>query len=268
MAIEESVQEWNAYRPDRMSVLVEASGVAKAHMYVSKVLVLAVLAGAFIAFGAAFYLAVIAGSEPLTGLVRFAGGIAFSLGLILVIVGGAELLTGNALMVMALVDGRISAARLLRNWAVVFPGNFAGALLILALFDARGLVTGNLATAARNVAETKFALGAQEAFARGILCNALVCLAVWMSFSVRTAAGKTLVIVFPITAFVALGLEHSVANMFLLPLGLLAGAEGGVAAILANLVPVTLGNVVGGAGGVALAYWIAYRRETGEQPVV
>lgn len=251
---------FNAYQPTQIAKLVEQSGVAKAHLDTLPLLTLAILAGAFIALGGGFYIATLTGIEAITGLHRLVAGIAFSLGLILVIVGGAELFTGNALMVMALVDRRISMLLLLRNWMIVFVGNTAGALGIVLLFWAGGLVQGSFGDLAKGIAEAKFSLSSTSAFARGILCNALVCLAVWLSFSARTTAGKVLVIVPPISAFVAMGLEHSIANLFLLPLGLIAGAEGGAGAILMNILPVTLGNILGGAGGVAGAYWIAFDR--------
>ena len=250
--------EFDAYRPDRVAQLIEISGTAKAHLPLLKMFTLAVLAGAFIAFGCMFYLSTLIGAEPVTGLHRFAGGIAFSLGLILVVVGGAELFTGNALMTMAFVDRRISFGRLMRNKAVVFLGNTVGALLIVGMCYSAGLLSGEFGAILRCVTEAKLSLTANAAVARGILCNALVCLAVWLSFSARTAAGKVLVIILPIAGFVTIGLEHSIANLFFLPAGLLAGAEGGMRELVQNIFAVTLGNVIGGAGGVALAYWIAY----------
>ena len=251
----------DAYRPMQVTRLVEEAGVAKAHLDFLPLLTLGVLAGAFIAFGGGFYISALTGIDTITGLHRVAGGMAFSLGLILVTVGGAELFTGNALMVMAFVDRRIPGRLLLRNWGVVFIGNTIGALAIAALFWAGDLIQGSFADRARSIAESKFSLSLQSAFFRGILCNALVCLAVWLSFSARTAAGKVLVIVPPIAAFVALGLEHSIANLFLLPLGMIAGAEGGLGSVMLNILPVTLGNIVGGTGGVAAAYWVAFDRD-------
>ena len=251
----------DAYRPMQVTRLVEEAGVAKAHLDFLPLLTLGFLAGAFIAFGGGFYISALTGIDTITGLHRVAGGMAFSLGLILVIVGGAELFTGNALMVMAFVDRRITWRLLLRNWGVVFIGNTIGALAIAALFWAGDLIQGSFADRARSIAESKFSLSFQSAFFRGILCNALVCLAVWLSFSARTAAGKVLVIVPPIAAFVALGLEHSIANLFLLPLGMIAGAEGGLGSVMLNILPVTLGNIVGGTGGVAAAYWVAFDRD-------
>lgn len=248
----------DAYKPAQIAALVESAGVAKARLPVPQMLVLAMLAGAFIALGAAAYTLVMTGADPGFGPHRFLGGVVFSLGLILVIVGGAELFTGNALMVMAVVDGRIAPAELARAWALVWLGNLAGALVIAALFAATGLLDGAMGATARSIAEAKLGLGAPEALARGILCNVLVCLAVWLAIAARSAAGKVLVIVPPIAAFVALGLEHSIANMYLIPQGFLAGSPLDAGAALHNLLWVTLGNVIGGAGGVALSYRLAY----------
>ena len=248
----------DAYQPAEIASVVKEVGVAKAALGVQPLLIRAVLAGAFIAFGCLFYIVTISGAAPLTGTARFVGGIAFSLGLVLVMVGGAELFTGNALMVMALVDRRIGLVALLRNWGWVFVGNAAGATLIVGLAAMSGLLEGEFGATARSISEAKLALSPTEAFARGTLCNALVCLAVWLTFSARTAGGKTIVIILPTAGFVALGFEHSVANLFLLPLGALAGTGVTVEGVLGNLVPVTLGNIVGGGGGVALAYRLAY----------
>lgn len=249
----------DAYHPAEIARLIETAGVAKTRLAPLSLVALGALAGAFIAFGALFHLAVLVGANPGDGLTRAAAGMAFSLGLVLVIVGGAELFTGNALLVMACVDGLVRPGDVLRNWAIVYVANFAGALTILAFVWLAGLDKGALAQLAQGVAERKFSLSASELFARGVLCNVLVCLAVWLSFAARGAAGKVLVIMPPIAAFVALGFEHSVANMFLLPYGLVAGAAGEIGDIANNLFWVTLGNVVGGGGGVALSYWAAYR---------
>lgn len=179
----------------------------------------------------------------------------------LVVVGGAELFTGNNLVVMARVQRHITTVALLRNWFVSLVGNAVGALLAVALVVASGILAlGGMGETAADIAAAKLGLGPVEAFARGILCNALVCLAVWLSFAARHVTGKILAIVFPITAFVALGFEHSVANFYLIPIGMHAGAAGTAGDVAANLVPVTLGNIVGGAGGVALVYWAVYLR--------
>lgn len=249
----------DAYKPAAIARLVEEVGVAKAALPLIQLATLAVLAGAFIALGGAFYTAALIGSEPGSGAARLLGGVAFSLGLILVVVGGAELFTGNALMTMAAVDRRIGPGALLRNWLVVYTGNMAGALLVAALMAATGLLDGPMGEVAARIASAKLALPPVEAFTRGVLCNILVCLAVWLSLAARDVAGKILAILWPITAFVTLGLEHSVANMYLIPQGWAAGLSPSAAGFAANLLPVTLGNIVGGAGGVALAYWLAYR---------
>lgn len=248
----------DAYKPIEIAALIETAGVAKAAMPGHRMAMLAVLAGAFIGFGAAFWCIAMAGAEPGFGPHRVLGGAVFSLGLILVIVGGAELFTGNALMVMAVVDGRIGLPALLRNWGIVYLGNLAGAVGLALAFGASGLLDGPMGETAARAATAKAGLGPIEAIFRGALCNALVCLAVWLSFAARTATDKILAVLWPVTAFVALGLEHSIANMFLFPAGIWAGAEVTGQAALANLFWVTLGNVVGGAGGVALAYRFAF----------
>jgi formate/nitrite transporter len=253
----------DAYKPAEIARLVEAAGVAKAGLGFAQTLTLAVLAGAFIGFGGAAYTMAMTGADPGFGPARALGGIVFSLGLILVIVGGAELFTGNALMVMAAVDRRITLAQLGRNWAIVLAGNAIGAVGLALAFATTGLLDGPMGVTAAKIATAKVALPATEAFMRGVLCNALVCLAVWLTFAARTVAGKVLAILWPISGFVLLGLEHSVANLYLLPQGALAGAPVGWIPALGNLVWVTLGNILGGAGGVALAYRFAYLRRTG-----
>jgi formate/nitrite transporter len=248
----------DAYKPAEIAALIETAGVAKAALPLHRMATLAILAGAFIGFGAAFWCLAMAGADPGFGPHRVLGGAVFALGLILVVVGGAELFTGNALMVMAAVDRRITPGALMRNWGIVYLGNLAGAVGLAVAFGLTGLLDGPMGAVAAKAAETKASLGPLEAFMRGALCNALVCLAVWLSFSARTTTDKILAVLWPVTAFVALGLEHSVANMFLFPAGLWAGSEVTVAGALQNLLWVTLGNIVGGAGGVALAYRYAF----------
>lgn len=247
----------DAYKPAEIARRVEEAGVAKAHLSAAQTLTLAILAGVFIALGGAAYTAVMTGVDP-TGPARFLGGVVFSLGLILVIVGGAELFTGNALMTMAAVDRKITLSALLRNWGIVYLGNLIGAVGLAVAMLGTGLLSGPIGATASSIAEGKAAFSPLEALTRGVLCNALVCLAVWLTFAARTAAGKILAILWPISAFVLLGFEHSVANMYLLPQGMIAGAQVGIGDALANLFWVTLGNILGGAGGVALAYRFAY----------
>ncbi len=248
----------DAYKPREMAALVEQAGVAKAALPAAQMFVLAMLAGAFIGFGAAAYTMVMTCSDLAHGPARFLGGLVFSLGLVLVVVGGAELFTGNALMVMAAVDRKITGGALVRNWAVVWCGNLAGASGLAAVFAMTGLYSGPMGETAVKIAQAKAALGPLAELSRAALCNALVCLAVWLTFSSRDTTGKILAILFPIPAFVLLGMEHSVANMFFFPQALAAGGDLPARAIVQNLALTSLGNVVGGAGGVALAYRFAY----------
>jgi formate/nitrite transporter len=265
-----------------MALRAEQVGESKAAADTATTFVLAGLAGAFIALGAAFSTVVSAGGGVSFGVSRLLGGVAFSLGLILVVVAGAELFTGNNLIVMAWASRRVSTARLLRNWALVYVGNLVGALATAALvFAAREYRFGEGAVGrqALAIATAKSGLGFGQAIALGALCNALVCLAVWLSYSARTTTDRILAVVPPITAFVAIGFEHSVANMYFLPLGLFVKSDGAWVAsqpdlpdlsgltwgsfVGDNLVPVTIGNVIGGALMVAAVYWFVYLRPRG-----
>ncbi len=248
----------DAYRPAEIAHLVRVAGVAKVRLPLLQMFTLAVLAGAFIGLGAAAYTMAMTGVDPSFGPARMLGGVVFSLGLILVIVGGAELFTGNALIAMAAVDGLVEPAEILRNWLVVFVGNFVGAIGIACAISLTGKLDGAFGTTAIGIAEAKANLGWLQAFASGILCNLMVCLAVWLSLAARTAVGKILAIIWPITGFVLLGLEHSIANLYFFPQGLFAGAAVDASGVALNLSCVTLGNIIGGVGGVALAYRLAY----------
>ncbi len=255
--------EIDAYAPAQIAERVERAGVAKARLPLLQTVTLGVLAGAFIALGAMLFTLVVTDHGLGFGPGRWLGGIAFSLGLVMVVIAGAELFTGNNLLVMARVDGRIGTAELARNWVVVYLANFVGAVgvaLLVRLAGGLELGEGRVLATATAIARAKVELGPVEAFFRGILCNLLVCMAVWLSFAAREVTGKILAIVFPISAFVALGFEHSIANMYFVPVAMLHGVEGvDLVGLFANLVPVTLGNVVGGGGLVALAYWLCYR---------
>jgi formate transporter FocA len=269
----------DALPPQDMARKAEDVGVVKAGLPALTTFVLAVLAGAFIALGALFATTVTAGGADIPyGIARLAGGVAFSLGLILVVVAGAELFTGNNLIVMAWAGRRISTTRLLRNWAIVYAGNLTGAVATAAiLFEARQYEFGKGAVGvqALTTAAAKSDLGFVQAVALGILCNALVCLAVWLCYSARTTTDRVLAIVPPIAAFVAAGFEHSVANMFFIPMGLFIKGSGFADGrtdvpdlseltwthfVTRNLVPVTIGNVIGGAVMVGLVYWFVYLR--------
>ena len=248
----------DAYKPAQIAALIETAGVAKAALPLHRMFTLALLAGAFIGFGGAGWLITMVGADPGFGPQRVLAGVVFSVGLILVVVGGAELFTGNALMVMAAVDGRISPGALMRNWGLVYLGNLVGAVGLALAFGLSGLLDGPMGEVAARAATAKATLPWFEALVRGALCNALVCLAVWLSFAARSAGDKILAVVWPVTVFVALGLEHSIANMFLIPAGIWAGADVTAGGVLGNLLWVTLGNIIGGAGGVALAYRYAF----------
>jgi formate transporter len=270
----------DALPPPAMARRAEEVGVAKAALPTIQLLALAVLAGAFIALGAVFATTVTAGSGDLAfGVTRLLGGLAFSLGLILVVVAGAELFTGNNLVVMAWASGRVSTSRLLATWALVYLGNFAGAVATAALvyasrqYEFGGGAVGEQALA---IGAAKTSLGFGQAIALGALCNALVCLAVWLTYSARTTTDRILAVVPPIAAFVAAGFEHSVANMYFIPYALLVEGNAAFLASLAdapdlstltwgaffldNLLPVTIGNLIGGTIMVGAVYWIVYLR--------
>jgi formate/nitrite transporter len=233
--------------------------IAKAALAPERLIVLGLLAGAFIAIGGAFFTAVMAEASLGHGPSRFLGGIVFSSGLLMVCVCGAELSTGNCLMFTAWASGRISTADLGRNLFGSYVANAAGALAFAALIAASGLLHAAPGRVAVALAEAKMNLSFEQAFVRGVLCNALVCIAVWMGLATRTTASKFIALALPISAFVTLGFEHSIANVYLLAAGLLAGAAGSLKLALANLIAVTLGNIVGGLI-VASAIWMAFLR--------
>jgi formate/nitrite transporter len=248
----------DAFKPMEVAARIEAAGVAKAALAPLPLAVLSVMAGVFIALGAAAFTAVMVGTDFTYGPSRFLGGVVFSMGLVLVVVAGAELFTGNALIVMAWVDHRVSTCALLRNWVYAFFGNLAGATLLALLVWQSGLLSGGVGELARKLAVAKTTIPFSEAIVRGILCNMMVCLAVWITFAARAVADKILAVLLPIAGFVLLGFEHSIANMYLIAAGWLAGAEIGLNGYFGNLVPVTIGNIIGGAGGVAVTYRLAY----------
>ncbi len=254
--------------PPAAALRAEEIGIVKARMPFERLFMLAVLAGAFIALGAIASIVTSLGwtGYP-AGIGRLLAGTAFSLGLILVIVGGAELFTGNNLLTMAWAGGKIGSLELIRNWTIVYIGNAIGAVgtaLLVWLAGFHELSDGAAGELAVRIGELKVGLDPLEAVVRGILCNTLVCLAVWMCFGAQTIADRVLVIVPPIATFVAAGFEHSVANMFFLPYALfLAPAESPLTwsgAIVENLLPVTVGNIIGGGVLVGAVYWFVYLR--------
>lgn len=262
---------FDAFSPTQIAERVETTGVAKARLPLLSMLVLGVLAGAFIGLGALYFVIVRSDAQLSFALKQVLGGMAFALGLILVVIAGAELFTGNNLLVMAWADRKISTCELLRSWAVVCIGNFVGAVgLALLVYLARHpeINGGAIGREYLSIASAKVGLPFWTALFRGILCNALVCLAVWMALAGRSVVDKVVAIVVPISAFVAAGFEHSVANMYLIPMAMLLQDAGGMAGatvitwsgFFANLVPVLLGNLIGGAVLVGLVYHLIYHR--------
>lgn len=261
----------DAYTPREIAAKVESLGVAKARTDALTVFVLAILAGAFVSLGAIFYLVVMTDSSLGFGVTRVLGGVSFCLGLILIVIAGAELFTGNNLLAMAWASRLIHTRDVLRNWAIVYAGNVLGCLGTVALVwwsDTASLGAGAVGETARLVAATKATLPPWEAFMRGIGCNALVCLAVWLAMGGRSVTDKLLAVLFPITAFVVIGFEHSIANWFFLPYGLLLGqpSQAFITGAATNIVAVTAGNIVGGTLLVAAVYWVAYLRHVRRQP--
>jgi formate transporter len=286
--------QFEARFPAEMARKAETVGVSKANGAAYHLFALAVLAGAFIAIGAVFASVVSSGGMAVNttegvkayvttlpyGVTRLLAGLAFSLGLIMVVVGGAELFTGNILILIAWTSRKVTTLALLRNWTIVYLGNLVGALFTVGLVFLSGLHlngSGAVGLTALNLAQHKAELDFLPAVASGILCNGLVCMAVWLTYSARTTLDKIAAIIFPITAFVAAGFEHSVANMYFIPFGLLVKDFAGPgfwtllgktsadyasltwgAFFLRNLLPVTVGNIIGGGVLVVAVYWVAY----------
>ena len=270
--------------PEEMAVKAEEVGVTKANFGPYRMIMLGVLAGAFIAIGAIFATTVAAGSSALPyGVARLLTGFVFSIGLILVVVGGAELFTGNTLIIMAWASKKISTRKLFRNWIFIYFSNFMGAVglaMLLFLSGQYKFSHGQVGSTALDIAAGKLNFTYVESITLGILCNLLVCLAIWLAMSARTTTDRILAIVFPITAFVACGFEHSIANMYFIPIGIFIKnfaspafwAEIGKSAadfgnltwgnfVFRNLIPVTIGNIIGGAVLVGATYWVLYLRK-------
>jgi len=284
--------------PPAMAAKAEDLGVKKAALPIFNMFMLAILAGAFIGIGAIFATTAAAGSIPIRdaagvvafstglpyGVVRVITGLVFSTGLILVVVGGAELFTGNNLISMAFASGKVSFKGLGVNWVVVYLGNFVGSIITAAIVFLGKQYTfggGSIGLTALNIGELKTGLGFIQAVALGIMCNALVCMAVWLCYSARSTTDKILSIIPPIACFVAAGFEHSIANMYFIPVALLIKYNGDASFFEAigktaadfpnltwsnffikNLLPVTIGNIIGGAVMVGLVYWFVYLRKS------
>ena len=262
----------DAYAPREIAQRVESVGVAKARLETLPLLMLGVLAGAFIGLGALFFVLVKSDATLSWAVSQVLGGLAFSLGLLLVVVAGAELFTGNNLLAMAWADGKITSAEVLRNWILVCTANFVGAAglaLLVFLSGHPDLNGGAIGRTVVKIALAKQDLSFWQAFFRGVLCNVLVCMAVWMAMGGRSVVDKAVAIVFPVSAFVAAGFEHSIANMYFMPLAMLIQQSGagpaGLDAVTwggmaANLAAVIAGNLVGGSVLVGLTYYVIYRR--------
>ncbi len=280
----------DAYAPAQMAARVEKAGIAKSNRDFLSTFTLAMMAGVFIGLGAVFYTFIITDSSLSVGITKLIGGFVFSLGLILVIITGAELFTGNNLIVMAFISRKITMAQLLRNWGIVFFGNFVGSLIIVLLIWLSGQWAASGAAVgvkALLIANAKVNLNFWQAISKGILCNILVCSAVYLCFSGRSVTDKILAILFPITAFVTLGFEHSIANMYFIPVGLLLKNSPGVLTaaqhilgavpdlsnltissfIFNNLLPVTIGNIIGGTFFIGIAHWFLFLRSAAVEPI-
>lgn len=254
---------FDAHAPSEIAARIEAAGVAKARLALLPLSMLGVLAGAYVGLGALMFTLVAADEQLGFAASRLAGGLAFSLGLLIVTIAGAELFTGNNLLAMAWADGRVRTGELLRHWAIVCAANALGAagLALLVWLAGTGALNGGaVGRAAVRIALAKAELPAMEAFVRGVLCNLLVCMAVWMAQAGRSVADKAVAVVFPITAFVAAGFEHSIANFYFFPLAWLSGAPLDAGAVIRNLVLVIGGNLFGGSVLVALVYHVIYLR--------
>ena len=276
---------FDMWLPPEIARKAEDLGVSKASIGWRNMFLLSILAGAFIALGAVFATTVTAGAPGNVpfGMLKLTGGLVFCLGLILVVTAGAELFTGNNLIIIALANHKISIRQLLRNWIIVFIGNFVGSLmtaLFLLLTQQYTFGKGVVGLNILEIAQAKCSFGFVQAVALGMMCNALVCLAIWICFSARTMTDKVMAILFPISAFVAAGFEHSVANMYFIPMGIFVKTAaplsfweniGKTAAdfgnvtisnfLLVNLIPVTIGNIIGGSILVGLVYWFIYIRK-------
>jgi formate transporter len=274
----------DAYAPKEIALKVEKVGVAKAHMATLPLVMLGLLAGAFIGLGGLLFVIVKSDASLSFAVSQLLGGFVFCLGLILVVIAGAELFTGNNLLAMAWADGQISSREVLRNWLLVCVANFLGTTGLALLVYLSGHTHANggaIGATVLKIALNKQNLVWYEAFFRGVLCNVLVCMAVWMTMAGRSVIDKVIAIIFPITAFVAAGFEHSIANMYFMQLALIiqyfdpvatsnvlgvANNALSVAGMFGNLVPVILGNLVGGSVFVGLTYHLIYRVAAAAQP--
>jgi formate/nitrite transporter len=270
---------FNAYSPAEIQDAIEKIGVNKANMPFLPTFMLSAVAGGSIGLGALYYTIVASDAALSFATIRVVGGLVFSLGLTLVLIGGAELFTGNNLIVMAWASGKISTREVLRNWLIVYCGNLVGALalVVLVLFSHHlDMNDGRIGLSILHTALGKISPDTVTLFFKGVLCNMLVCMGVWLAYAGRSVTDKIAGLILPISAFVAAGFEHCIANMYFLPLAWSLTVIGKVpegldasvitlAGIIHNLIPVTLGNIVGGAGFVGVVYWVTYRKGFGAE---
>ncbi len=266
----------DALLPAAMARRAEDAGAAKAALPLGRLIALSVLAGAFIGFGAMYSTVATSDPDMSFATARILGGVVFSLGLVLVVVGGAELFTGNALLVMAVASRRVRLRALARNWTIVLLGNAVGAVTLAFMVNASGALDGSDGAVGRRavaIAAAKTSLDADKALVSGVVANVLVCLAVWMTLSARSVTDRVLVVILPVSAFVAGGFEHSIANMYLIPAALFHRTTAAQptqlpaspdlswsSCVVDNLVPVIIGNIIGGAVLVGATYWFVYLR--------
>jgi formate/nitrite transporter len=275
-ASSEPIFNFNAYSPNEIQEAIEKVGIKKANMPFLPCFMLAAVAGGGIGLGALYYTIVASDGDMSFAAVRVLGGLVFSLGLVIVLVGGAELFTGNNLIVMAWASGKISTREVIRNWLIVYCGNLVGALglvILVLLSHHPDMNGGRIGLSVLNTAVGKISPDVVTLFFKGVLCNLLVCLAVWLAYAGRSVTDKIVGLILPVSAFVAAGFEHCIANMYFLPSWLLAetgkvpaGFDASavtIAGIVHNLIPVTLGNIVGGSGFVGFVYWVIYRKGFG-----
>lgn len=267
----------DAFTPAEVAEKVKTIGVDKANMHFLSLIILSLMAGAFIAFGAMYYTLAITDSNMAYGMTKLVGGLAFSLGFILVVIAGAELFTGNTLVVMAWAKGKVSLPALLKNWTIVYIGNAVGAFVMVYLVYLSGYLDAHhheVGVTAMKAGLAKVDNTLTESFVLGLFCNVLVCLASWMVYASRTVSDKVLAVLFPISAFVAMGFEHCIANMYMIPVAILASMDPAIVTasgldhsqlqdlsfngFIMNIIPVTIGNIIGGAVFVAMTYYLVF----------
>ena len=281
----ENMPNYGAVPPADMAKLAEQAVMGKAKKHPEITLILAIMAGIFVAIAGMFYTVVMAGAQGTPyGLSKLVGGIAFSTGLMLVVLCGAELFTSSTLLLMGKAAGKLKMRNIVKNWSLVYLGNFIGSILFAVLIVAGGVWqggNGQVGLSALYIAKAKLGYPFMQALVLGILCNLLVCLTYWMTLSARTAAGKMMACILPVAAFVVAGFEHSVANMYLLPVAYMIKSTAGpefwqaigytavdfdkinLSYIVMNLVPVTIGNIIGGGVMVGLSKWFVHLRAKG-----